>query len=194
MEGSRKKEDRRVIRTKKAIRGAFAELLSEKEYNDITVTDIAERADINRKTFYNYYRNTEDLVQDIEDEAIAAFDAIMDDVKAHHIMDSPEMIVDRISATIDGHLDYFRDFLIMSQNAVLFSRIADNLRKQIHNSLASQDMMDPLKAEILSIYISSGTIAVYREWISNNGHIPRGELDDYLRRMTIACMTEALKQ
>ena len=46
MENILKKEDRRVVRTKRSIRSAFAELLSEKDYNDITVTDIAERADI----------------------------------------------------------------------------------------------------------------------------------------------------
>ena len=49
------RQDRRVRRTKRAIRNAFAELLSEKPYEEITVTDITELADINRKTFYNYY-------------------------------------------------------------------------------------------------------------------------------------------
>ncbi|MBQ2217359.1 MAG: TetR/AcrR family transcriptional regulator, partial [Firmicutes bacterium] len=93
-----KKEDRRVVRTKKAIRSAFAELLSEKDYNDITVTDIAERADINRKTFYNYYRNTEDLVKEIECEACLNFDTILQDLKAHNILDNPELIVTRISS------------------------------------------------------------------------------------------------
>jgi len=50
-----KKIDRRVVKTKKAIHNAFAKLLTEKELNDITISDIAELADINRKTFYNYY-------------------------------------------------------------------------------------------------------------------------------------------
>ena len=40
--------DRRVVKTKKAIRLAFAKLLSEKDINDITVSDIAALADINR--------------------------------------------------------------------------------------------------------------------------------------------------
>ena len=51
-----KKLDRRVIKTKKAIRNAFAKLISEKDINKITIKDIADTADINRKTFYNYYR------------------------------------------------------------------------------------------------------------------------------------------
>ena len=44
-----KKIDRRVVKTKKAIHNAFAKLLTEKELNDITISDIAELADINRK-------------------------------------------------------------------------------------------------------------------------------------------------
>ena len=193
MEQIQKREDRRVIRTKKAIRSAFAELLAEKDYNDITVTDIAERADINRKTFYNYYRNTEDLVKDIENEAIETFDSIMDDLKAHNILDDPAMIVTRISDAIGRNLDYFRDFLIMSKNAALFTRIADSLKKQIRKILATQDVMDPLKAEILSIYITSGALAVYREWIGNGEKEPREALDAYLTRLTIACASEAMK-
>ena len=42
-------EERRVRKTKRAIRNAFAALLAEKDVNQITVKDIAERADINRK-------------------------------------------------------------------------------------------------------------------------------------------------
>ena len=41
-----KKTDRRVIKTKRAIRNAFAELLSHKDINDITIKDIADTADI----------------------------------------------------------------------------------------------------------------------------------------------------
>ena len=44
------KQDRRVMKTKKAIRSAFARLLAEKDIDRITVKDIAEAADVNRKT------------------------------------------------------------------------------------------------------------------------------------------------
>ena len=46
-----KRTDRRITRTKKAIRIALAELLCEKDINTITIKDISEKADINRKTF-----------------------------------------------------------------------------------------------------------------------------------------------
>ena len=66
MPDKEKTVDRRVIRTKKAIREAFAKLLTEKDINDITISDIAELADINRKTFYNYYDGIYQVVDEIE--------------------------------------------------------------------------------------------------------------------------------
>ena len=44
--------DLRVVKTHKAIREALIMLLSEQEYNDITIQAILERAKVNRATFY----------------------------------------------------------------------------------------------------------------------------------------------
>ena len=49
-----KKQDRRVQRTKKSIRNAFLQLLAEKELEKISVKEIADSADVDRKTVYNY--------------------------------------------------------------------------------------------------------------------------------------------
>ena len=74
------KTDLRVIKTKKAIRDAFAELLSEKDIHKITITDIADTAVINRKTFYNYYAGVYAVVDEIENEIIMAFNEALQDV------------------------------------------------------------------------------------------------------------------
>lgn len=63
-------DDRRSIRTKKMIRVALSQLIEEKGFNDISITDIAARADINRGTFYLHYNDKYDLLQKIEDEVI----------------------------------------------------------------------------------------------------------------------------
>lgn len=49
------KEDRRVIRTRQLIQEAFISLSREKEFSDITIRDITERAQINRATFYAHF-------------------------------------------------------------------------------------------------------------------------------------------
>lgn len=62
--------NRRTQYTKKIIREEFLDLLLEKDITKVTVTDIAEAADINRGTFYKYYQNPYDLLQHIEKEFI----------------------------------------------------------------------------------------------------------------------------
>ena len=60
--------DRRVRKTKKQLRLALMQLLSEKTAKAISVRELAERADINRGTFYIHYKDVSDLLQHLEDE------------------------------------------------------------------------------------------------------------------------------
>ena len=47
-------EDRRVRRTINSLKKAYIELLEEKDSHKITVTELSEKAMINKKTFYSY--------------------------------------------------------------------------------------------------------------------------------------------
>lgn len=63
-----KSPDLRVVKTHKAIREAFIMLLSEQEYNDITIQAILDRAKVNRATFYKYYSGKGDLAWQMIDD------------------------------------------------------------------------------------------------------------------------------
>ena len=63
--------DLRIKKTKRAIRTAFYELIKEKPLEKITVTEIAARAEINKATFYAHYETIHDLVDQLEQEAVA---------------------------------------------------------------------------------------------------------------------------
>lgn len=56
--------DRRVARTRRALRQALFQLIQEKGYDAISVEEIARRADLGRTTFYLHYRDKEDLLLD----------------------------------------------------------------------------------------------------------------------------------
>ena len=58
-----KKTDRRTLKTRKALCEALAELLMEKELHKITVQEIADKADVNRVTFYKHYMDVYDLYE-----------------------------------------------------------------------------------------------------------------------------------
>ena len=51
------KEDRRYQRTRQAISDAMWQLIHEKDFSQISVGEIAERANINRVTFYRHYED-----------------------------------------------------------------------------------------------------------------------------------------
>ncbi|MGA2521581.1 MAG: helix-turn-helix domain-containing protein, partial [Acidimicrobiales bacterium] len=63
--------DRRVRRTRRALRDAFVALVLERGYDRLTVEDITERADVARPTFYAHYAHKEDLLTSVFTELIA---------------------------------------------------------------------------------------------------------------------------
>ena len=62
--------DRRTKYTQKIIKETFLELLEEKEINKITVLELCKKADINRATFYRYYVDIYDLLNNLENEFV----------------------------------------------------------------------------------------------------------------------------
>lgn len=59
-------EDLRVERTIKSIYDAFEKLIVQKDYHKITVTELARKAMINKKTFYRYYPTLDDLLSEMQ--------------------------------------------------------------------------------------------------------------------------------
>lgn len=72
----RKKEDRRVRRTKKMLTQALTRLMQEKQIKEITVRELTDLADMNRGTFYLYYRDVYDMLEKLEDSMFEALDSI----------------------------------------------------------------------------------------------------------------------
>lgn len=62
--------DPRTKRTRQWIINAFGELLTEKTFDAITINDISERASVNRATFYNYFEDKYDLMEQAVNEMI----------------------------------------------------------------------------------------------------------------------------
>ena len=72
------KLDRRAVRSKRLIIEAWRELVLEKEYKKITVSDIVGRADIGRATFYAHFEDKEDLGRFIFNKLLQQIEAESD--------------------------------------------------------------------------------------------------------------------
>ena len=68
-----KKVDLRIQRTKDSIRKTFEEMICEMDYEQISIKELAQRARINRKTFYLHYNTLDDLLREIQNEMAQNF-------------------------------------------------------------------------------------------------------------------------
>ena len=72
------RQDRRIIRTRRNLRSALMELIIEKGYDDVTIEDITERADLGRTTFYLHYKDKEELLlESIENTARELYSQVL---------------------------------------------------------------------------------------------------------------------
>ncbi|WP_169951698.1 TetR/AcrR family transcriptional regulator [Microbispora sp. H11081] len=58
----RESSDRRVRRTRRAVQQALTELILEKGYETISVTDLINRANVGRSTFYAHFTDKQDVL------------------------------------------------------------------------------------------------------------------------------------
>lgn len=70
-----KKLDRRVLKSRQAIEQAFISLLEQKGFDSLTVKEIAEAANVGRKTFYLHFADLYDLLNHVLDKEMAGLAA-----------------------------------------------------------------------------------------------------------------------
>jgi len=165
---SPEKTDLRVIKTKKAIRNAFAELLSEKDIQKITIKDIADTAVINRKTFYNYYAGVYSVVDEIENEIIMAFIDALRDVDFKQLLHEPYEIFKKLTTIINSDFDFYSHLMKMDSNTSLISKIIQALEVNIKKSFSEQISMNKFTLDLVFDYAIAGMITVYQKWFNSD--------------------------
>mgnify|MGYP001752422534 CR=1 FL=1 len=83
--------DLRVKKTKRAIRSAFYALIREKPLEKITVRELADKAEINKTTFYAHYETIYDLVRQLEQETVD--EVVQNLTTAQDLLDSPRSFI-----------------------------------------------------------------------------------------------------
>lgn len=133
-----KKEYRNVIRTKKMIRTAFMELLEEKkEIENISVTELAERADLSKSTFYYHYEDIFAVAEEIENELFDKLSAVLDQIKNSHTTDYDTPIKVVISFLKENE-DMYRKAILSSSSQLFVDKLKSVLTKKI---LESREMV-----------------------------------------------------
>ena len=164
--------DPRTRKTKRAIRSAFAKLLSEKELNEITVRDVAELAEINRKTFYRYYSGIFQVVDEIENEIVRSYEQILGEIDFRKDIENPCRIFERLTATISTDPDFYGYLLSMRGNVSLVSKISQMLKAKTMDTLMPHVSLDEGVAGIMLEYVISGMVAAYQHWFNSGRSEP----------------------
>lgn len=163
-----KKVDRRIAKTKKAIYRAFAQLLSEKNINDITIKDIADRADINRKTFYNYYDGIYELTCEIENKIIDSFEKVIREHNVNELLHNPNKMFDELVKIINSDFDFYQHLISVESNSNLVSKLFISLKSRAKEVISEYSVLDEATLDIVLDFVVSGMFTVFQRWFNSS--------------------------
>ena len=161
--------DLRVRRTREAIRKAFTDMLLEMPYEKITVTELAQRANINKKTFYRHYAVLDDLLAEIEEEFAQPF------------------------TELTTGLRYPEDTAVIAREFLLYSAQQGPLYDAVVSSEMHEEILDKVLEEMSvertsnihppqgwsdkewSLYLShvnDSQVRYYKQWVDDGRKVP----------------------
>ena len=111
--------DKRVMKTRRSIHEAMTRLLAVKPIEEITVTELAEAAEINRKTFYNYYGSVYMVAEEMEDEIVARFEETLRGIDFETLLMDPQSTFNTLAKIITSDLDFYGNMLT-NRNQISF--------------------------------------------------------------------------
>ncbi|MCQ2462928.1 MAG: TetR/AcrR family transcriptional regulator [Clostridia bacterium] len=171
-------ESRRVKYTKKVIRDSFFELLAVYPINRITVKMISEKADVNRGTFYAYYKDAYDLLEKTENALYAIIKEQFKDYSYDgHTRDALLGVLEHLEKNIEvcrvlfgknGDRDFMKKLLYIVHDQTI----------EFWNELYPDTGVHIL--ELTYSYLVAGSSGVITDWIFDDAGITAEQLTDYL--------------
>lgn len=181
-----KKSDRTRIR----LQNAFMELLSEKSFFDITIDDIAKRADTYRSTFYRHYSSKEELLRELEDEVLDQLfyklpvfqDTTWDNATINYL-EIKEYSIDFLTY-IKQKRDLCYLIFIQQTDSVFNNKLNQFLYNRLSSAFDNSSFRDQIDKELFITMFSGGIISVLSEWLSKKDDDAEKIVDFFLKTST----------
>ncbi|MDP4097128.1 TetR/AcrR family transcriptional regulator [Paenibacillus sp. P96] len=164
--------DPRILRTRKLLKDAFVDLSQEMEIEKITVNRIAERATINRVTFYLHYRDIPDMLEKMAEEMIEDIKNVL-----HHKPLNLDSVKDKSSWVLIKLLEHIADnakfykVVLGSKRTPIFT---DRLHEMLSKAVTLRVEKDPfiskagIQKDIAIWHGSAALIGTIVAWLRND--------------------------
>ena len=175
------KNDRRSQRTRQLLSEALVGLILEKGYSAITVSDIIDRANIGRSTFYVHYRDKDDLLA-------GELDRVVDTLSLHISHDSSERDSLFPSLGLFRHVGEQHELykaLIWGPGAdLLFKHEQKSLSEKIEHGLRESKKELNIPHPILANYVAGSFLTLLKWWLDNKMIYSPEQMDEIFKKLT----------
>ena len=179
--------DRRQQKTRGAIFKAFGILLEQKKYNNITVQEIIDGANIGRSTFYAHFETKDDLLKELCRELFGHIISSAVDCSHTHGLYSDNTVPESVFCHLLQHLEEndnnILGLLSGESNEIFLRYFKDSLNEMIKTQFVSRDCRKNTKLpeDFLVNHISGSFVEMVLWWLKGQMKQSPAELDQYFR-------------
>lgn len=166
-------EDLRVQRTIQSIYQAFADLIVQKDYSKITVTELARQAQINKKTFYRYYETLDDLLAEMQARYSQEY---LETIKDYHY---PQDLEKSVTAFFNysARQGTAYDRITTSQSYTgIRQQMIDQVLNKTWGRSAEFNRLNDWQKKILLEFIEQTGLSIYQQWVADGRQQPLAEV------------------
>lgn len=176
-----KKEYRNAKRTKKIIQDSFIRLLGEKKDLDkITVSELAERADIAKSTFYNHYEDIYAVAQEFEDELIGRLIEGLEAIEAEQATEYEEYLR-KIIAFLKENEENYRKAITSSDIPFFIEKLKTVLSKKMFEENRSLPFSQNEKMRYVQIrFLTNACVDTFVDYFKGNINMPIEEIGEVI--------------
>lgn len=156
------RETRRVRMTKRLMKDALIELLEKQPLANISVTTICDTADVHRSTFYKYYTDTIDLLEDIVRDSLAQLPTppeVLNQQTEEQLLLETTAFFDFIKENEKTYRILFSDSASSSFTAQMVTFLCNGYVPVIKGTNEMDD-------QFTRLYIAHAIVGMMREWVN----------------------------
>ncbi len=164
--------DVRVARTRKRLQESLFALARERGLDDVSVSDIAEHAGVNRSTFYQHYSDKETVLADALDALSAQAGAQLEAID-EWTLEPPAPLITFLEH-VEANVDLYRSAFSHPGSAVVLARLREQVSKAVHG-FADRRHDHTVPLDMVAAGVAGTIIGVMSAWLARDPLPPARE-------------------